>query len=96
MADAADPPASAHWWAETLGWEVTFETRHEVAVEPPAGRPGLPLVFVPVPDHKSASCAQGKPLGCPTVVELAQEAVPPLVMEALCSVRSAGSWSATR
>jgi catechol 2,3-dioxygenase-like lactoylglutathione lyase family enzyme len=53
VADAADPAASAHWWAETLGWEVTFETRHEVAVEPPAGRPGLPLVFVPVPDHKS-------------------------------------------
>ena len=53
VADAADPAASAHWWAEALGWEVTFETRHEVAVEPPAGRPGLPLVFVPVPDHKS-------------------------------------------
>ena len=53
VADAADPAALAHWWAEALGWEVTFETRHEVAVEPPAGRPGLPLVFVPVPDHKS-------------------------------------------
>ena len=53
VADAADPAASAHWWAETLGWEVTFETRHEVAVEPPPGHPGLPLVFVPVPDHKS-------------------------------------------
>jgi len=53
VADAADPAASAHWWAEVLGWEVTFETRHEVAVEPPAGEPGLPLVFVPVPDHKS-------------------------------------------
>ena len=53
VVDAADPAASAHWWAEVLGWEVTFETRHEVAVEPPAGEPGLPLVFVPVPDHKS-------------------------------------------
>ena len=53
VADAADPAASAHWWAEALGWEVTFETRHEVAVEPPDGDPGIPLVFVPVPDHKS-------------------------------------------
>jgi catechol 2,3-dioxygenase-like lactoylglutathione lyase family enzyme len=53
VVDAADPAASAHWWAGTLGWEVTFQTRHEVAVEPPAGEPGLPLVFVPVPDHKS-------------------------------------------
>jgi hypothetical protein len=32
---------------------VTFETRHEVAVEPPAGTPGIPLVFVPVPDAKT-------------------------------------------
>jgi catechol 2,3-dioxygenase-like lactoylglutathione lyase family enzyme len=53
VVDAADPAASAHWWAEALGWEVTFETRHEVAVEPPDGNPGIPLVFVPVPDHKS-------------------------------------------
>ena len=53
VADAADPAASGHWWAEALGWEVTFETRHEVAVEPPDGGPGIPLVFVPVPDHKS-------------------------------------------
>jgi hypothetical protein len=53
VADAADPAASGHWWAEALGWEVTFETRHEVAVEPPAGTPGIPLVFVPVPDAKT-------------------------------------------
>jgi hypothetical protein len=53
VADAADPAASGHWWAAALGWEVTFETRHEVAVEPPAGTPGIPLVFVPVPDAKT-------------------------------------------
>ena len=53
VVDAADPASSGHWWADALGWEVTFQTRHEVAVEPPAGSPGLPLVFVPVPDHKS-------------------------------------------
>jgi len=39
--------------ADALGWKVTFETRHEVAVEPPAGTPGIPLVFVPVPDAKT-------------------------------------------
>ena len=38
---------------DALGWEVTFEARHEVAVEPPAGTPGIPLVFVPVPDAKT-------------------------------------------
>ena len=49
VADAADPAASAHWWAEALGWAVIFETRHEVAVEPPAGRPGLPWCSSPSP-----------------------------------------------
>ena len=53
VADAADPAASARWWAKALGWEVAFETRHEVDVEPPAGTPGIPLVFVPVPDAKT-------------------------------------------
>jgi Glyoxalase-like domain len=54
VADAADPAASAHWWAEALAWEVTFETRHEVSVEPPEpGGLGIPLVFVPVPDAKT-------------------------------------------
>jgi len=54
VADAADAAASGHWWAEALGWEVTFETRHEVAVEPPEpGGLGIPLVFVPVPDTKT-------------------------------------------
>jgi len=33
---------------------VTFETHHEVAVEPPEpGGLGIPLVFVPVPDTKT-------------------------------------------
>jgi Glyoxalase-like domain len=53
VSDAGDPAASGRWWADALGWEVTFETRHEVAVEPPAGTPGIPLVFVPVPDAKT-------------------------------------------
>ena len=53
VADAADPAASGHRWADALGWEVTFETRHEVAIEPPAGTPGIPPVFVPVPDART-------------------------------------------
>ncbi|HEX2158378.1 MAG TPA: VOC family protein [Actinomycetes bacterium] len=51
--EALDHEALARWWADALGWEVTFETRHEVAVEPQAGTPGIPLVFVPVPDAKT-------------------------------------------
>ena len=36
VADAADPAASARWWAEALGWPVTLELPDEVVVEPPA------------------------------------------------------------
>ena len=35
--DAVDPAAQARFWAETLGWRVTFENEHESVVEPPAG-----------------------------------------------------------
>jgi predicted enzyme related to lactoylglutathione lyase len=51
--DAADPAALARWWAEALGWAITFEAPEHVAVEPP-GQDGLgvPLVFVPVADPK--------------------------------------------
>jgi hypothetical protein len=53
VVDAADPAALARWWAEALGWAITFEAPDEVAVEPP-GQDGLgvPLVFVPVADPK--------------------------------------------
>jgi predicted enzyme related to lactoylglutathione lyase len=54
VVDAADPVASARWWAEALGWEVTLDTPAEAAVEPPGPDGlGLPLVFVPVPDPKT-------------------------------------------
>jgi hypothetical protein len=35
VVDAADPAALARWWAEALGWAITFEAPDEVAVEPP-------------------------------------------------------------
>jgi hypothetical protein len=76
VVDAADPRVAAHWWAETLGWEVTFETRHEVAVEPPAGDPGLPLVFVPVPDHKSVPNRVHLDLASPSAADPATLADP--------------------
>jgi Glyoxalase-like domain len=53
VVDAADPAALARWWAEALGWEITFEEPDEVAIEPPGPDGlGLPLVFVPVADPK--------------------------------------------
>jgi catechol 2,3-dioxygenase-like lactoylglutathione lyase family enzyme len=54
VADAADPAASARWWAGALGWRVTLEQPDEVVVEPPEPDGlGIPLVFVPVPDPKT-------------------------------------------
>jgi len=53
VVDAADPAALARWWAEALGWAITFEEPDEVAVEPPEPDGlGVPLVFVPVADPK--------------------------------------------
>jgi hypothetical protein len=53
VVDAADPAASARWWAEALGWPVTLALPDEVVVEPEPGGPGVPLVFVPVADPKT-------------------------------------------
>ncbi|MGH9187478.1 MAG: VOC family protein, partial [Acidimicrobiales bacterium] len=50
--DAADPSALATWWANALGWPITAESPDEVTIEPPAGGPGLPLIFVSVADPK--------------------------------------------
>lgn len=50
--DAAQPAALARWWAEALGWVVTFEAEDEVEIRPAADRvPGL--LFVPVPEAKT-------------------------------------------
>ncbi len=35
--DSRDPAAQARFWAEALGWRVTFEDEEESVVEPPAG-----------------------------------------------------------
>lgn len=33
VVDAADPPTLARWWAQALGWEITFESPDETCVE---------------------------------------------------------------
>jgi hypothetical protein len=54
--DSADPSALAHWWAELLGWRVTYEEPDEVVLEPPKGSKehgaSPDLVFCKVPEPK--------------------------------------------
>lgn len=51
IVDSVDPVALGHWWAEALGWVVTFESEDELEIrESPERLPGL--VFVPVPDRR--------------------------------------------
>lgn len=58
VVDAADPAAQARFWSAALNWPITYEDADEVVVSPPADDPSqvgqLPLVFVPVPDPKTA------------------------------------------
>ena len=55
--DCADPRTLGAWWAEALGWRVTFEEDDEVALEPPEGSPedgvSPDLLFLKVPDAKT-------------------------------------------
>ena len=55
--DAHDVRALASFWAEALGWRITVDEPHEVAIEPPEGTtssiPFPDLLFLRVPDHKS-------------------------------------------
>jgi Glyoxalase-like domain len=58
VVDANDPSRLAKFWADALGWEVASEEPDEVVVCPSGysypGPVALPLVFVPVPEQKSA------------------------------------------
>ena len=55
--DASDPAAQARWWAEALGWRVTYESADEHVLEPPAGSPedgvAPDLLFLAVPEGKA-------------------------------------------
>ena len=55
--DSTEPGPIAHWWAELLGWRITFEDADEVVLEPPAGclEDGVvpDLLFLKVPEPKT-------------------------------------------
>ncbi len=54
--DTTDPAPLARWWAELLGWRITFEDEDEVVLEPPAGSPqdgvSPDILFLRVPEPK--------------------------------------------
>jgi predicted enzyme related to lactoylglutathione lyase len=52
VVDAEDPGRLARWWAEALGYRITYEKPDEVEIRrTPDELPGL--IFVPVPEPKS-------------------------------------------
>ena len=51
--DCAAPGELARWWAEVLGWRITFEDAEEVVIEAPEGGAGTPLLFIKVPEGKT-------------------------------------------
>lgn len=55
--DTADPDRIASFWQQALGWRRTYETAHQVVLEPPLGSPqdGIApdLLFLRVPESKT-------------------------------------------
>ena len=58
VVDANDPAALARFWASALGWVIADETAEEVDIWPAGYQypdpSAVPLVFVPVPEPKTA------------------------------------------
>lgn len=58
IVDSADPVPLAKWWADLLGWRITFENSDEVVLEPPAGSPrdgvSPDILFGRVPEAKQS------------------------------------------
>ncbi len=56
VVDCIEPAALARWWAELLGWRITFEEPDEVVLEPPEGSPedgvSPDILFIRVPEPK--------------------------------------------
>ncbi len=52
--DANDVDGLARFWGELLGWRRAEEDGGEILLEPPDGAPGVPLLFLPVPEGKQA------------------------------------------
>jgi hypothetical protein len=55
--DAHDPGAQGRWWAEALGWRLTYERDDEVVLEPPEGSAedgvAADILFLRVPEDKA-------------------------------------------
>jgi catechol 2,3-dioxygenase-like lactoylglutathione lyase family enzyme len=55
--DTPDPAPLARWWADLLGWRITFDEPDEVVLEPPAGSEAdgvsPDILFVKVPEGKA-------------------------------------------
>ncbi|GLI01074.1 VOC family protein [Phytohabitans aurantiacus] len=52
VVDSQDPPRLARWWAEALGYQITYEKPDEVEIRrTPDALPGL--IFVAVPESKT-------------------------------------------
>lgn len=53
IVDAVDPARLGRWWAEALGWEVTFSSSEEFEIRQAADRlPGI--LFVPAKEAKQS------------------------------------------
>ncbi len=56
VVDCIEPAALGRWWAELLGWRITFEEPDEVVLETPEGSPedGVSpgILFIRVPEPK--------------------------------------------
>ena len=56
VVDSVDPVSLARWWAELLGWRITFEEADESVLEPPEGSPedgvSPDILFIRVPETK--------------------------------------------
>jgi predicted enzyme related to lactoylglutathione lyase len=50
--DANEPSRLARFWADALGWRIVIEEPHEVEIE--GGADDVNLIFVPVPERKTA------------------------------------------
>jgi hypothetical protein len=54
--DCLDPASLGRWWAELLGWRITFDEADEVVIEPPEGSPedgvSPDILFARVPEKK--------------------------------------------
>jgi catechol 2,3-dioxygenase-like lactoylglutathione lyase family enzyme len=52
--DCADARGLAAFWSELLGWNVYYDDDPEVVVAPAYPNHGLGLLFIPVPEGKTA------------------------------------------